>query len=606
MALLQWTSKTDDKDDAAEQHWQLSPPSATPHSPTHPTHSTHSCAIAQRINKLLHSQNHQRRKCYFIIAVPLLLVVLVAAIGAWSYTFVVSTITAAQDGVPRKMLVVNGQYPGPLIEANMGDRILVNLINKLDNGTSIHWHGIHHRNSVYMDGTVGITQCPVPPGANFTYDFTITGQFGTFWWHAHVSTQYNDGIVGPFIVHSPTDPLLNHYDKDLVIMLTDWYHEFSQSLVSAYLTTGLVANPAAEPVPDNGLINGLNVFNCSLGPSLTSSNCSGGARSTFTLHPNTKYRLRLINTGAFAAFTFSVDNHELLVVEADATPVNPVMVHRVPIHVAQRYSVILTTNQPTGAYWMRAVMTQDCFKYIPTWLNPSVTAILRYSNTDSAAIPASNSKDWSDTPSQPSQCIDLSLGMLIPALAETPALPTARYDIDVSFLNAGGLEIRNTGFMNGKTWTPLMNTTSLLMSFGNLTSLSTMQYVETIPSVTVADLVVNNLDSGAHPFHLHGHTMFVLAEGSGIFTEKGTPALNFSTNPLRRDTIVLPSNGYAIVRIVFDNPGVWAFHCHISWHMSAGLLMQFNVLPDQIMKMSIPDSVRNLCAGSKSGGPLIG
>ncbi|TPX32371.1 hypothetical protein SmJEL517_g04551 [Synchytrium microbalum] len=517
-----------------------------------------------------------------------------------TYNFVVSSITGSQDGVVKQMLVVNGQYPGPLIEANMGDRIIVNVQNNLVNGTALHWHGLHQNGSNWMDGTVAVTQCPIPPGGNFTYDFTVPDQYGTFWWHAHASTQYNDGIVGPLIIHSPSDPLQNTYDKDVVILLTDWYHDFSQSLVATYLTTGLPNNPSAEPVPDNGLINGQNIFNCSSNLARTCN--GGGSRAAFNFLPGLKYRLRLINVGAFADFMFSVDGHELSVVEADSTVVNPVVVHRVPIHVAQRYSVILTTNQPSSAYWIRASMTQSCFKYTPSWLNPNILAILRYSTVDSSTTPTS--LDWNDdTSSQPSSCIDLSPSMLVPTIPKTPPVATSRYNLSISFTNAGNGATTNRGFINGMTWTPYMNTSSLaLANVGGLVSTST-SYVETVGNVTVADLVLNNLDVGAHPFHMHGLPLYILAMGSGLFT--GATPTNI-TNPLRRDTVVLPSNGYAIVRIIFDNPGIWTLHCHISWHMSAGLLMQWQVLPSVVRGWSIPSAVGALCKSAGVGGALTG
>jgi FtsP/CotA-like multicopper oxidase with cupredoxin domain len=105
----------------------------------------------------------------------------------------------------RTNIRILGQFPGPLIEVNSGDELVVNVFNQLPNGTSIHWHGQLQNGTNYMDGTSGITQCPIPPGLNFSklplfalstyliclaYRFTINpDQYGTFWYHAHASTQ---------------------------------------------------------------------------------------------------------------------------------------------------------------------------------------------------------------------------------------------------------------------------------------------------------------------------------------------------------------------------------------------------------------------------------
>ncbi len=65
--------------------------------------------------------------------------------------------------------------------------------------TSIHWHGINQRNTTWMDGVMGVSQCAIPPGGNFTYEFTIVDQRGTFWYHSHLSVQYSDGLFGPLV-----------------------------------------------------------------------------------------------------------------------------------------------------------------------------------------------------------------------------------------------------------------------------------------------------------------------------------------------------------------------------------------------------------------------
>ena len=108
----------------------------------------------------------------------------------------------------------------------------------------------------WMDGTAGVTQCGIPPGITFTYNFTINDQYGTYWYHSHFSTQYMDGIVGPLIIHAPEERVAQRdYDFDQVILISDWYHTFSQVLLPEYLAPD---NENNEPVPDNGLIQGTN------------------------------------------------------------------------------------------------------------------------------------------------------------------------------------------------------------------------------------------------------------------------------------------------------------------------------------------------------------
>lgn len=159
-------------------------------------------------------------------------------------------------GVVRPILVFNDQFPGPLIEANRGDRLLINVTNNLQNATSVHWHGLYQNGTNWMDGSSGITQCPIPPGSSFLYNFTLDGQYGTYWYHSHQSTQYSDGLVGPLIIHAPEEAAVREgYDFDQVVLLSDWYHDLSAALLPGYLASG---NGNLEPVPDNGLIQGTN------------------------------------------------------------------------------------------------------------------------------------------------------------------------------------------------------------------------------------------------------------------------------------------------------------------------------------------------------------
>lgn len=91
----------------------------------------------------------------------------------------ITDITANPDGVFRPMTVINGKFPGPMIVANEGDTIVIDVFNHAKNATSIHWHGLFQNGTNHMDGTVGVTQCPIAPGEMFRYEFTVQGQAGT-------------------------------------------------------------------------------------------------------------------------------------------------------------------------------------------------------------------------------------------------------------------------------------------------------------------------------------------------------------------------------------------------------------------------------------------
>ncbi|KAI9572572.1 multi-copper oxidase laccase-like protein [Boletus coccyginus] len=506
------------------------------------------------------------------------------------HEWVVEEMSGAPDGFERTVLVVNGQFPGPLIEVNSGDELVVNVFNKMSNGTTIHWHGQLQNGTNYMDGTTGITQCPIPPGMNFTYQFTINfNQYGTFWWHAHASTQYTDGIYGPLVIHSPNEPIYGSYDREALVILSDWYHDMSSGLLTQYLSTAGIdgsnydgSNPGAEPPPDNGLING---------------KMNG---TTFDFEPNLRYRLRIINMATLTDFMFSVDEHVLSVVEADGTSLEPVNVHRVPISIAQRYSAILVTNQTVGSYNVRAEMQAVCYKLPNPNLNTMVLGTLTYG----AEPTTPTSLDWSD--GFPGLCLDLDSTMIVPAIPMNPPNSTQLVLVSMSFqqtFESGGTQV--LAFVNNTSWESQTSDPTLLQFYqgGAQTSFDdSTQLVVVSDEISVIDLVLNNYDDASHPFHLHGHVFWVLGEGDGYY-QPGISPISL-TNPPRRDTLTLPAFGWVLIRFVTDNPGLWAFHCHIGWHMAAGLLMQFASLPSKVQEFQIPSYLQQQCT-TQSGGAIL-
>jgi FtsP/CotA-like multicopper oxidase with cupredoxin domain len=238
-------------------------------------------------------------------------------------------------------------------------------------------------------------------------------------------------------------------------------------------------NPGAEPPPDSGLING----------KMTGS--------SFDLEPNLRYRLRLINMGSLTQFMFSVDSHVLSVVEADGTSLEPVNVHRVPIHVAQRYSVILTTNQTAGSYNVRGEMQSTCYKLANPNLNTMVLSTMTYGASPSTP----STQDWSDA--LPALCLDLNNTMIVPQIAMNPPNSTETVQVSMSFQQtpqSGGAEV--LAFVNNTSWeSDTTNPTLLQMSKAGIqTAFDSNQLVVVNDNITVVDLIVNNYDDASHPY----------------------------------------------------------------------------------------------------------
>lgn len=491
------------------------------------------------------------------------------------FDFTIEKVTLAPDGFTRQLSTVNGQYPGPAIEVNKGDRIVMKIHNKLGEPTAIHAHGMLQRGTPWFDGVPWMAQCVIPDNYDFTYDFTVPDQVGTHWYHAHETMQYVDGVFGPLIIHDPDDPYKSEYDEEIIVMLNDYHHTNAQILLKQFLTP---ESQGVEPVPDNGLINGKSNFDCSKAP--PGSTCVDNAGlAKFEFVQNKKYRLRIINTSAFSAFFFSIDKHEMEVIEADGLYTKRNTIHRLPINVAQRYSVIVTANQPVDNYIMRSEFQKECMPDAAASL-PIIKAIVHYEGAPDDPEPKDN--PWSDSLAE---CVDLDQRTLQPLEEEKIPESTKKLELNIAFhKNTTGV-VR--AFLNESSYIPDINFPTLDKIFKGvpINESSANAYVFDKPG-EVVDIYFINTDDGDHPFHIHGYQFWVLGTGNG--TEVDENDLN-TNNPIKRDTATIPASGWIAVRFVSDNPGVWGIHCHMEWHLESGLLMQLITLPDEILKMHPPE-----------------
>lgn len=500
------------------------------------------------------------------------------------YDFVIERAVMAPDGVERDVIVINGQFPGPTIEANWGDTIEVTVVNTItgpQEGTSLHWHGILQKGTPYEDGVPGVTQCPIAPGQTFTYSFNAD-LYGTSWYHAHYSAQYAAGIFGAMIIHGPTHV---DYDEDLgPVLLTDYYHGSYFDILQDVMGTDL---SKVAPFSDNNLINGKGEFDCSL--TNNSTNCTPGAGySKFQFTQGKTYRLRLINGGAEGIQKFSIDNHRLKVMSYDFVPIVPYTTEIVTLGIGQRVDIIVeATGTATDAVFMRSVISNCSLTH-----QPNGYAMVYYQNAETNVKP--NTTAWPDTTDA---CANDDLDTTTPYFPiSPPATPATEVSIDVNFgLNATGHLVWT---MNNSTFRTCYNDPVLFRAQGvdgtttnNDTSTSTnttsgaFEYpaewnVFDFGKASSIRIIVNNLSPIAHPMHLHGHNMYILAEGVGEWDG----SVVRPNNPMRRDTQQLrPADpatkrpGYMVVQIDADNPGVWPFHCHIAWHVSGGLYVNILV-----------------------------
>ncbi|KAK0667502.1 multicopper oxidase-domain-containing protein [Cercophora samala] len=482
------------------------------------------------------------------------------------YWLSVQTGECHPDGYSRTCMTFNGTIPGPTIFANWGDDLVIHVTNNMkDNGTAVHWHGLHMRDNSLNDGVPGVTQCGIAPGETQTYRFKVT-QYGSTWYHSHFSLQYAEGLFGGMIFNGPAS---ENYDVDLGnLFLSDWGHTEAFHLWS---TTARFGGP---PALDTGLINGTNTWSC---PTAPDSRCvDGGKKHELIFEEDTKYLIRLVNPAIDAVWDFSIDGHTLTVIAQDLVPIKPYTTNSVQISMGQRYDVIVqakpTTKTDDGNYWLRAGLIGGCGGRNDHPEN--ITGIVRY-NKDSTAEPTSTGYPLSTS------CRGEPLASLEPWL-------------ELNVTNIFNTTQQNLGFLpqgSGRDWFQwTLNTSSLHLNWSDPTLGQVFRGAAIFPTpynvVAVQPsnsgekewqvlVIQDQTPIGAdHPIHLHGHDFWILAAEPGITFNGNTSTWN-THNPSRRDVAVLPGRGYLAIAFELDNPGAWLVHCHIAWHASQGLSLEF-------------------------------
>ncbi|CAF3144343.1 unnamed protein product, partial [Rotaria sp. Silwood2] len=152
-----------------------------------------------------------------------------------SQTLIIGTIRPYST-LQKPVIAVNYRFPGPLIEAYENDTLIIRVINKLAQPTTVHWHGMFQIGTPDMDGAVGITQCAIPPSGEMTYRFRAYPA-GTTWYHGHYLDQYTDGLIGPLIIRRQVEPNQEQYDTERILMVADWYNDVARTkLLPWYLS----------------------------------------------------------------------------------------------------------------------------------------------------------------------------------------------------------------------------------------------------------------------------------------------------------------------------------------------------------------------------------
>ncbi|XP_060966713.1 laccase-17 isoform X2 [Cannabis sativa] len=504
----------------------------------------------------------------------------------------------------KSIITVNGEFPGPPIIAREGDRLLIKVVNQVPNNVSIHWHGIRQLRSGWADGPAYITQCPIQSGQSYVYNYTITGQRGTLFWHAHISW-LRATVYGPIIIlptHNDSYPFPKPH-KEVPIIFGEWWNADTETVISQALQTG-----AGPNVSDAYTINGLPgpLYNCS-------------QKDTFRLKvkPGKTYLLRLINAALNDELFFSIANHTVTVVEADALYVKPFETDIILITPGQTTNLLLKTKPNSPPNHTKFLMLARPYSTgLGTFDNTTVAGILEYENPSNNHHHHHHHHQHQD--SHNSNTTKQTLLLLRPTLpqindtsfaanfsSKLRSLANSKYPanvpktVDKRFFFTVGLgtnpcpknqtcqgptnqtkfaaSVNNVSFTlpstallqahffgrsNGVYTTdfpsfPLkfFNFTGVSSNSTNITNVSNGTKVVVLPYNASVELVMQDtslLGAESHPLHLHGFNFYVVGQGFGNYNSKTDPA-NFNlVDPVERNTIGVPSGGWVAIRFLAD------------------------------------------------------
>ena len=264
-------------------------------------------------------------------------------------------------GSPRTAMTINGSLPGPLLRWREGETVTLRVKNRLDQDTSIHWHGIIL--PANMDGVPGLSFHGIAPDGMYEYKFKLH-QNGTYWYHSHSGLQEQAGVYGPIVIDSK-EPEPFQYDRDYVVMLTDWtdedpshvmaklkkqsgYYNHHKRTVGDFIDD-VSSKGWSSTVADRKMWAEMNMSPTDLGDvsadtyTYLMNGQAPNGNWTGIFKPGEKLRLRFINGSAMSYFDVRIPGLKMTVVAADGQHVKPVSVDEFRIAVAETYDVIVET-----------------------------------------------------------------------------------------------------------------------------------------------------------------------------------------------------------------------------------------------------------------------
>ncbi len=522
-----------------------------------------------------------------------------------------------------RAITLNGSIPGPIVRLKEGKDAVIHVTNELEEDTSIHWHGILL--PAEMDGVPGVSFPGIKPGQTFTYRYPVK-QSGTYWYHSHSGVQEQSGHYGPLII-DPAEPEPFEYDREYVVMLSDWtfenpkrvfaklkkmsdYYNFQRRTVGDFFSD--ISEKGFGPTMSDRLAWGRMRMSPTDIADVTGytytyliNGLSPSANWTGLFKPGERIRLRFINGSAMSYFNVRIPGLKLSVIQSDGQNIKPVEVEEFQIAVAETYDVIVNPGQDSAYTIFAESMDRSGYALGTLATQPGMAA----------PIPALRERPLRTM---------IDMGMPMEKMDNMKGMEMNNNDAESSQnshhhhgsmnMEAGEIVARhgpdhhgpgNTSIAMvernrlGEPGTGLEDVGHRVLVYTDLKSLDT-KYTKRKPDREIELHLTGNMEHYMwsfdgkkfsevkgpipfkygervrltmvndtmmeHPIHLHGMWM-VLDNGNGAH------------NPRKHTISVKPAERLS-VEIDADAPGNWAFHCHLLYHMEAGMFRVVNVSAD--------------------------
>ncbi|CDP09915.1 unnamed protein product [Coffea canephora] len=514
-----------------------------------------------------------------------------------NFDFIVSYITASPLGVPQQVIAVNGKFPGPTINVTTNYNVVVNVKNKLDEDLLMHWSGIFMRKSSWQDGVLG-TNCPIPPKWNWTYQFQVKDQIGSFFYFPSINFQRASGGFGSFIINN-REIIPIPFDTphgDITIVMGDWYIR-NHTALRRDLNSGKDLG-----IPDGVLINGKGPYryNDSLVP-------DGIDYEKIEVHPGKTYRIRVSNVGISTSLNFRIQNHNLLLAETEGSYTVQQNYSSLDIHVGQSYSFLVTMDQNASSDYY--IVASARMVNESQWQKVTGVGILHYTN--------SKGKASGPLPDPPQDQFDKTFSM--------NQARSIRWNVTASGARPNPQGSFRYGSINVTEVYVLKNKPPVTVNGKQRATLSGVSFVNPATPIRLADqykvkgvykldfptrpltgsprmetsiingtyrgfmeVILQNNDTKMHTYHMSGYNFFVVGMDFGEWTENSRGTYNKWDGIARVTTQVFPG-AWTAVLVSLDNVGVWNLRTENldSWYLGQETYVRV-VNPEATNKTELP------------------